>query len=140
MDIVNFTPWQGLAGGLLLGAGAALLLLFYGRVAGFSGIISQLVCSQRTSDSRWRLVFLTGVVISGTMLHGLSGFPMPEIDTPVPVLILAGLLVGFGTRLGNGCTSGHGICGLSRFSVRSLVAVVTFMLTAMITVAITNLM
>ena len=129
VEIHNFTPVRGLVGGALLGLGAAILLLFNGRIAGFSGIISQAM--QKQID--WRLAFLVGVIASATLLHSVLGLPTPEISS-TPVLILAGLLVGFGSRLGNGCTSGHGICGLSRFSLRSLAAVAVFMATAMITV------
>ena len=133
-EIVNFTPLSGLAGGILLGLGAALLLLANGRIAGFSGIISNLNGSNRG----WRIAFLAGVVFAGTTLHTVMDFSPPEINTSPLGLIAAGLLVGFGTRLGNGCTSGHGICGLSRLSARSLAAVMVFMATAMMTVFISG--
>ncbi|MET4694447.1 YeeE/YedE family protein [Endozoicomonas lisbonensis] len=129
-EIFNFTPLQGLAGGILLGLGAALLLLSNGRIAGFSGIISNLT----NSDRSWRLAFLAGALISGTVLHRVLDLPAADSQLPASGLIIAGLLVGFGTSLGNGCTSGHGICGLSRFSLRSLVAVMVFMVSAMVTV------
>lgn len=133
-EIINFTPLPGLAGGVLLGLGAALLLWGNGRIAGFSGIISHL----DHSDKSWRIAFLAGVVIAATVLYTLLDFPAPDIRTSPLRLIIAGMLVGFGTRLGSGCTSGHGICGLSRLSVRSLAAVMVFMASAMITVFITN--
>ncbi|KEQ14189.1 YeeE/YedE [Endozoicomonas montiporae] len=129
-EIVNFTPIHGLAGGALLGLGAAVLLLFNGRIAGFSGIISSL----RVRNNLWKLAFIAGALISGTVLHQALNLPAPESQLPASGLIIAGLLVGFGTRLGNGCTSGHGVCGLSRFSLRSLVAVMVFMASAMATV------
>ncbi len=129
VEINNFTPLQGLAGGALLGLGAAGLMLFNGRVAGFSGVINQAM----TGKASWAIAFLVGVAASATLVHKVLGLEAPDLPVS-PALIIAGLLVGFGSRLGNGCTSGHGVCGLSRFSVRSLVAVITFMATAMITV------
>ena len=144
-EIVNFTPLHGLAGGVLLGLGAALLLLSNGRIAGFSGIISSLINSSLSNSSLsnsslsnskrgWRIAFLTGVLISGMVLHRALDLPAADSQLPASGLIIAGLLVGFGTSLGSGCTSGHGVCGLSRFSLRSLVAVMVFMVSAMVTV------
>ena len=129
-EMVNFTPLQGLAGGALLGLGAAILLLFNGRVAGFSGIISNM----GSHNHLWRLAFLAGTLISGTALHRFLNLSIPDSPLPASGLIVAGLLVGFGTSLGNGCTSGHGICGLSRLSLRSLIGVLVFMASAMVTV------
>ncbi|MGI9275200.1 MAG: YeeE/YedE family protein [Endozoicomonas sp.] len=132
--IVNFTPFSGLAGGALIGLGAALLLFANGRIAGISGIVSNI----KRGDSTWRLLFIAGVIISGTLLSVFAReTPVPQGDSPA-LLLLAGLLVGFGTRLGSGCTSGHGVCGLSRLSLRSLVAVCIFMGTAMVTVFLTR--
>lgn len=124
-----------LLGGALIGSGSALLLLTHGRIAGISGIAGGLV-QGATSDRAWRLAFLAGLLVAG----GVAGRVLPAaIGAPVrplAAIVAAGLLVGFGTRLGNGCTSGHGVCGLSRLSVRSLVAVATFMTTGAITAMI----
>lgn len=129
-NIVNFTPLSALAGGVLIGLGAALLLFANGRIAGISGITAGLA----GVDKRWRLFFIAGLVISGTGLPYWLNWPWPAYTTPAAGVMIAGLLVGFGSRLGSGCTSGHGVCGLARLSWRSLVAVMVFMLSAMATV------
>jgi uncharacterized membrane protein YedE/YeeE len=122
-----------LAGGVLIGAAATLLLWLTGRVAGVSGILSGVVFPVRP-DVAWRVAFLGGLILAGgAYLIFVPGVAPPRTGFPAGGLVLAGLLVGFGTRMGNGCTSGHGVCGLGRFSLRSLVAVVTFMATAMAT-------
>ncbi len=126
---------SALAGGILIGLSATLLLLLNGRIAGISGIFNGAL-RPRPGDTAWRLAFLTGLVL-GTVLHSVSGpAPIPFLpDEFSPALMVAGgLLVGFGTRLGSGCTSGHGVCGIARFSVRSLAATITFVLTGMISV------
>jgi uncharacterized protein len=129
----NFTPYSALIGGALIGLAAALLLLFNGRVAGVSGIASGILPPWR-DDIGWRLCFLVGLVIA-PMLYKLSGGVVNiQIKASMPVMTLAGLLVGYGTSLGSGCTSGHGVCGLARLSARSAVATLIFMLTAAITV------
>ncbi|WP_211830123.1 YeeE/YedE family protein [Kistimonas asteriae] len=127
-----FTPLSGLLGGMLIGLSAALLLWCNGRVAGISGIIGGI----RRGDSLWRIAFLMAMGAGGMTTLVLSGKPLPVPASSPLLLISAGLLVGLGTRLGSGCTSGHGVCGLARFSVRSLVAVMVFMATAMLTVFI----
>ena len=132
--VVNFTPGSGLAGGALIGLGAALLLLANGRIAGISGIVSNM----KQGDAAWRLAFLAGVIISGTLLSAYATEIPVNPEASPALFIVAGLLVGFGTRIGSGCTSGHGVCGLSRFSPRSLVAVCIFMSTAMATVFLTS--
>jgi uncharacterized membrane protein YedE/YeeE len=118
-----------LAGGTMIGAASALLFLTHGRVAGISGIVGALVPPTSTRDRDWRLAFLIGLLAAGA----IAGVAMPSAVgasvRSLPVVVLAGLLVGFGTRLGSGCTSGHGVCGLSRLSARSLIAVGTFMAT-----------
>lgn len=129
----TFTPVSALAGGALIGLAASGMLLFNGRIAGISGILGGAL-SLPSGDLGWRLAFLAGLIGTGVVL----GFAWPvafqnTLETPVPVVIAAGLLVGFGTRMGNGCTSGHGICGLTRLSVRSLVAVLSFMGTGFLT-------
>lgn len=135
IDLIHFTPWQSLAGGLLIGAAAGMLVLCCGRIAGISGILGGLL-NRRSSDKPWRLAFIAGLVLSPLVYQRFSALPSIEIDASWGRLVLAGLLVGLGTRLGSGCTSGHGVCGLSRLSPRSLVATLVFMLTAMLTVGV----
>ena len=123
----NFTPLTSLAGGLLIGLASAAMLVFNGRIAGISGITGGVLKADR-GDTLWRALFVAGLLVGG-FVYGLvapDAFAI-TIDRSTGALVVAGLLVGFGTQMGNGCTSGHGIRGLSRFSIRSLVAVVTFM-------------
>jgi uncharacterized membrane protein YedE/YeeE len=130
----NFTPISALIGGALIGLSATMLLLFNGRVAGISGIFNGLI-NPAQKDKAWRGLFLLGLIL-GTAIYIWS----PQGGAPVPLgistltLLIAGFIVGFGTRMGSGCTSGHGVCGLGRFSFRSLVATLTFMATGIITV------
>lgn len=135
MDIAldRFTPGSAALGGALIGLSASLLLLSHGRVAGISGIVGSLL-SRSTPEQSWRALFLVGLIGGGIALRFItpSAFAI-ETNVSLPVIVLAGLLVGFGARLGSGCTSGHGVCGISRFSPRSMVATVTFMATAMLT-------
>mgnify|MGYP007046925666 CR=1 FL=1 len=129
----TFTPLSALAGGALIGLAASGMLLFHGRVAGISGILGGALTLPR-GDTAWRLAFLFGLIGSGLALGLIWPAAFTNtLDTPAPIVVAAGLLVGFGTRMGNGCTSGHGICGLTRLSVRSLVAVLTFMATGFAT-------
>ncbi len=130
----NFTPLSSIAGGVMIGAAAALLLWLNGRVAGVSGIAGGLLSGDR-GDIAWRALFLVGLV-GGAAIYRLAGGPLQliEITPSVPLLVAGGLLVGLGTRIGGGCTSGHGVCGLARLSSRSLVATLTFMLAGGITV------
>lgn len=122
-----------LAGGVLIGLSASLLLWLNGRVAGVSGILNG-VLFPASGEVAWRVAFLAGLVVAaGLYITLVPGAPMPRADFPRAGLVVAGLLVGFGTRMANGCTSGHGVCGLGRLSLRSLVAVLTFMATAMVT-------
>ena len=119
-----------LAGGMMIGAAATLLLWLNGRIAGVSGMLNGVLMPKR-GDVAWRVLFLFGLIAGGGVYLALiPGAYSPRTDFPVPALLVAGLLVGFGTRMGNGCTSGHGVCGLGRLSMRSLAAVVTFMATA----------
>lgn len=119
-------------GGLLIGLSASLLLLFNGRIAGITGICSQIL--SQGPGKYWRLAFLAGMLLGGLLLAFLTGSGINiDMQGQWPVWLVGGFLVGYGTRMGNGCTSGHGICGLSRLSLRSLVAVLTFMATGMIT-------
>lgn len=133
----NFTPISAFLGGSILGLAAALMLLFNGRIAGISGIVSGAVSPQR-GDTAWRLWFIGGLLIGPFVAMALGAEGPKAPDLPVIVLILAGLMVGLGTRLGNGCTSGHGICGMGRLSGRSFAATMTFMATAVATVFVTN--
>ncbi|MYM80577.1 YeeE/YedE family protein [Duganella sp. FT50W] len=133
VDWINFTPWTALAGGLLIGLAAAALLLFNGRIAGISGILGGLLHPKR-GDMAWRVAFLAGLVIAPLAYGVFAPLPDVRIDAGPWTLVAAGLLVGLGTRYGSGCTSGHGVCGLSRMSPRSLVATLSFMLAGFVTV------
>ena len=133
IDWTHFTPWTSLAGGVTLGLAAALLLLLVGRTLGISGIVDGALTAHR-QEFRWRATFLLGLLAAPTALRLFAAPTPPNIETPWTQLVIAGLLVGFGTRLGSGCTSGHGVCGLSRLSPRSLVATLTFMFAGFVTV------
>lgn len=138
MEIVNFTPIPAFIGGALIGLSAALLLWAKGRVAGISGIAGGIIYPAK-GDMDWRIVFVIGLIIGGLIYQWLGfGAGVSHIQAVVdtPLLIIAGLLVGIGTTIGAGCTSGHGICGLARRSPRSLVATLSFMASAFVTVFI----
>ena len=137
MDWNAFNPSAALAGGALFGLASLLLLLMLGRIAGISGILGGLL-QRPGADTPWRLAFLIGLPLGALTTAQLLGGFTPRLATETPGLIAAGLLVGFGTRLGAGCTSGHGICGLARLSPRSLVAVLAFMASGMATVFVTR--
>jgi hypothetical protein len=126
----------GLVGGALIGLAAALLLAFNGRIAGVSGILGGLITSRELGERFWRLAFLLGLVAGAAMYRFFYGALPLQIQGDGPTLLAAGLLVGFGTRLGSGCTSGHGVCGLARLSPRSLTATMIFMIVGMATVYI----
>lgn len=121
---------RGIAGGVLIGLAAVLLLWSIGRIAGISGIASGALEGER-GDRAWRFAFLAGMMLAGALTLQFLPSPPHALTAPAPLLLAAGFLVGFGTRLGNGCTSGHGVCGLGRLSIRSLAAVITFMACAM---------
>lgn len=130
----NFTPYSALTGGILIGLAATLLLLANGRIAGISGIMGGLIKAER-SELFWRLAFLGGIIIGALLFHLIKpDFYQPRENFPVALLALGGFLVGFGTRMGNGCTSGHAVCGIARFSIRSIAATLTFMATGFLTV------
>ncbi|RKR78995.1 YeeE/YedE family protein [Marinobacter nauticus] len=129
----QFTPGAALTGGLLIGLAAASFLLLNGRIAGISGILGSLLVPARR-DILWRVAFLAGLVGTPSLWLLFSELPPIQVDAGYPALIVAGLLVGIGTRYGSGCTSGHGVCGLSRLSPRSLVATLSFMATGFLTV------
>lgn len=126
----QFTPMSALGGGLLIGLSAAILLLANGRIAGISGILDGAL-KPGGSETSWRLAFLLGL-LAAVPVMALAGYTLPavHVDATLPVVALAGLLVGFGTRLGSGCTSGHGVCGIGRGSGRSIAATLTFMVSA----------
>lgn len=121
-----FTPWASLAGGLVIGLAAAMLVLFNGRIAGISGILGGLL-RPSPGEVAWRAAFVAGLIVAPLAWALFAALPAIHVEAGTPTLVIAGLLVGFGTRLGSGCTSGHGVCGLSRFSPRSLAATLTFM-------------
>ena len=137
IDWANFTPWSAAIGGVLIGLAAAILLIFNGRIAGISGILAGILKPAK-GDTAWKVAFILGIMVSPLLFTLFVYIPEVVITTGTPLLIVAGLLVGFGTRLGGGCTSGHGICGMARFFRRSIVAVVIFMLVAFATVAVIN--
>ncbi|SHG75700.1 YeeE/YedE family protein [Massilia sp. CF038] len=133
IDSIHFTPWTALAGGAMIGLAAVLLLIANGRIAGISGIAGGLLRPTR-GDVGWRLAFLAGLVLS-PFAYGLAApLPTVQVDASGLLLIVAGLLVGAGTRYGSGCTSGHGVCGLSRRSPRSMAATAAFMGAGFVTV------
>ncbi len=133
VDLNNFTPWTSLAGGVLIGLSAAMLVLLNGRVAGISSIVGGLIVPRR-GEIGWRFAFVAGLFAAPALMSALGANPVPRIDAGFGLLVVAGLLVGIGTSYGSGCTSGHGVCGLSRLSVRSLVATAAFMLAGVGTV------
>jgi uncharacterized protein len=134
--MAHFTPVSAAIGGALIGLSAALLMLLLGRIAGVSGILAGSLGPDR-SDLDWRLAFIAGLILAPLAL-GLAGFavPLPSLPGGWLVTVIAGLLVGFGTRLSGGCTSGHGVCGIARLSPRSLLATVIFMGVAIVVVAL----
>ena len=129
----SFTPWSALIGGVLVGLAAASFLLLNGRIAGISGILGGLL-TPTVGDISWRIAFLAGLIGAPALWALVAQLPPIQITAGYPVLILAGLIVGVGTRYGSGCTSGHGVCGLSRLSPRSLVATLSFMFAGFATV------
>jgi uncharacterized protein len=134
--MTNFTPISALAGGALIGVSAALLMLLNGRIAGVSGVFAGLL-DPLASDRGWRAAFVVGL-IAAPLSAALLGYAVekPQLPPSFVIIAIAGLLVGFGTRLSSGCTSGHGVCGIARLSPRSLVATAIFMATAIIVVAL----
>ena len=133
IDWLSFTPAAALAGGALIGLAAAMFLLLNGRIAGISGVLGGLLRASR-GDRAWRLAFVGGLVVAPLAYALVTSVPAPRIDAELPLLLLAGLLVGVGTRYGAGCTSGHGVCGVSRLSPRSLLATALFMAAGFATV------
>jgi uncharacterized membrane protein YedE/YeeE len=133
IDWASFTPWSALAGGVLIGIAASLLILLTGRIAGVAGIIGGLLRPSE-GDAGWRIAFAVGMVLAPLLFLVAGALPPLEIGAGYPMLIAGGLLVGIGTRYGSGCTSGHGVCGMARLSPRSTVATLAFMLAGFVTV------
>ena len=133
IDWMHFTPWPALSGGILIGLACALFLLFNGRIAGISGILGGLL-RPVAGDIDWRIAFIGGLLMAPLAFQMVAPLPLVQIDADTLTLISAGLLVGLGTRYGSGCTSGHGVCGLSRLSPRSLAATLSFMLSGALVV------
>ena len=133
IDWTHFTPWAALAGGVLLGLASALFVLLNGRMLGISGIVGGLL-RPRAGDMGWRLAFVLGMLVAPGLYWLVVGPTQPRIDATWGMVVMAGLLVGVGTRYGSGCTSGHGVCGLSRMSPRSLVSTLAFMGAGFVTV------
>jgi uncharacterized protein len=133
IDWSSFTPWSAALGGVVIGLAVALFALVNGRVAGISGIIGGMI-GAGAADFAWRLAFVAGLVLAPVAYVIFTAYPSATIEASYPVLIVAGLLVGIGTRFAGGCTSGHGVCGLSRLSPRSLVATLSFMAAGFLTV------
>ncbi|HSY28186.1 MAG TPA: YeeE/YedE thiosulfate transporter family protein [Burkholderiaceae bacterium] len=137
IDWFQFTPYSALFGGALIGLAASLLILFNGRIAGISGIVGGLF-KPNGSGVTWRMAFIMGLVVAPLLYRAFFTVPESRIDANTVLLVIAGLFVGIGTRYGSGCTSGHGVSGLSRFSRRSLVATVVFMFFGFLTVFLTR--
>jgi uncharacterized membrane protein YedE/YeeE len=133
IDWNHFTPWASLSGGILLGLASALFILVNGRILGISGIVGGLF-RPRADDVGWRLSFVLGMLVAPLLYAAVVGLPAVRIDAGWATLLVAGVMVGFGTRYGSGCTSGHGVCGLSRLSPRSLAATLAFMAAGFVTV------
>ena len=134
----NFTPISGLLGGMLIGLATTLMLLLNGRIAGISGIVGGLL-TRKGSEVGWRAMFVAGLLLGAFVYMLATGGALPvRIEASLPIVVVAGLLVGFGTRLGSGCTSGHGVSGIARFSKRSIVATSVFMGAGVVTVYLTH--
>ena len=137
IDWNAFTPWSALTGGVLIGVAVAMFVLLNGRIAGISGVVGGLLRPAR-GDIAWRVAFVAGLIVAPLLYALAAPPPALHIDAKYGAVLLAGLLVGVGTRLGSGCTSGHGVCGLSRLSLRSLVATLAFMGAGFATVFVTR--
>ncbi len=136
IDLVHFSPYSSFAGGMLIGIATAILILFNGRIAGVSGILGQALNGGIVRDNLWRIAFVMGIIAAPALWQIWVGEIEIVIQNNALWLMIAGLLVGVGTSYGSGCTSGHGICGLSRLSMRSLIATLSFMISGMVTVYI----
>jgi uncharacterized protein len=138
--VTEFTPWAGLIGGVLIGLAAVLLMGGLGQIAGISNIFGGLVTAMPHADAPWRAVFIAGLILGSLAVVAFGGFDLDSLWFPPSLLVMAagGLLVGIGTKLGGGCTSGHGVCGLARLSGRSMTATVTFLVVAIAVVFFTR--
>lgn len=138
--VTEFTPWAGLFGGMLIGLAAVLLMGGLGRIAGISGIFGGLLTAMPDSDAPWRATFIAGLILGSLAVVALGGFDLEDLWFPPSLLVVAagGLLVGVGTKLGGGCTSGHGVCGIARLSGRSMTATATFLAVAILVVFLTR--
>ena len=134
IDWANFTLLNSLMGGILIGIAATIIFFVNGRIMGMSGILGNLIATKETDQKFWRIIFILGVLIGPLIFILLFKEIKSEMVANTTLLIISGFLVGLGTSLGNGCTSGHGICGLSRFSIRSIIATLVFVISGMITV------
>jgi uncharacterized protein len=137
IDWTSFSPWTALTGGALIGVAAAMLVLVNGRIAGISGIVGAMLHPGQR-DIAWRAAFVVGLIVAAVVYRLVAALPSLTIDAGTPTLVVAGLLVGLGTRYGSGCTSGHGVCGISRRSARSLAATLAFMAAGFVTVYVTR--
>lgn len=135
IDWANFTPWLSLFGGVLIGLSTVMLIYFKGRIAGISGVLAGLTQfgSTPVGHYSWRVAFVLGLVLAPAVYGLFAVMPVSEIDSSYPLIVIAGLLVGFGTRMGSGCTSGHAVCGIGRLSPRSIVATLSFMASGFVT-------
>lgn len=133
----HFTPWSSLLGGALIGLAASLMILLNGRIAGISGIVGGISSAHR-ADIPWRVTFIAGLVFSPFLYGMLGNAPQFNLDASNLQIVIAGLLVGLGSRFGSGCTSGHGVCGIARLSLRSIVATVVFISAGVVTVYVTH--
>ena len=138
IDWANFTLLNSLMGGILIGIAATIIFFVNGRIMGISGILGNLIATKETDQKFWRIIFIIGVLTGPLIFILLFKEIKSEMVANTTLLIISGFLVGLGTSLGNGCTSGHGICGLSRFSIRSIVATLVFVISGMITVYLIN--
>ncbi len=138
--VTEFTPWAGLFGGVLIGLAAVLLMGGIGRIAGISGIFGGLLTAMPDSNTQWQATFIAGLILGSLAVVALGGFDVEDFWFPPSLLVVAagGLLVGVGTKLGGGCTSGHGVCGLARLSGPSITATVTFLAVAIAVVFLTR--
>jgi uncharacterized membrane protein YedE/YeeE len=137
IDWNAFTPFTALAGGAMIGVAASLLVLLNGRIAGISGIVGGFVRAG-AADRLWRMAFVAGILLAPVVALLFGSAPHITIDASIPALVIAGFLVGLGTRYGSGCTSGHGVCGLARLSMRSIIATIVFMAAGFIIVYVTR--
>ncbi|AXF85478.1 hypothetical protein DTO96_101209 [Ephemeroptericola cinctiostellae] len=134
IDWQHFSPYEALAGGLLIGLASVMLIVLLGKIAGISSIVGGLLQPNMAGQRAWRVAFILGLLLAPSLYRLFSPYPTVQIEAGTPALVVAGLLVGIGTRYGSGCTSGHGICGISRLSLRSIVATSCFILAGFVTV------